>query len=886
MRSTASNINVFKKFFLDGWKCADVAVAVLASIDLWPSLIFCRMFVAGKQEDHEQGYERLQCANYSAWPDAAFFLIIRFFRFLRLLRVYNRYMHLKRLIIAFFKGISHTRQFLLLLLPILVPTACAFTALVGRSATFADASTQEGQANYELWGTVPRAMLTLFQIGTMDWGDIARASIDRRPVLALFFFAYLLVVGYALANLFIGLVGDRLNEAAQYATDAEDNRPMRRFGFAEAKIRRLRHLAASLAFPPRSRISSSKDAEDGMGKMNATGTTSLALGSVEMIVNSEDDPETDAPVTTSCSSSSSGCESTSIDKSGKTLIQEEATEQHVGGSDVVPPAPRTASSIASLQRDIFIRAAKTSAAVKRTVAQVRKQLEERSKREDVLRIRAMSLDQSSTENMAPGEEMSCHRNANITNADAREASCRTTLAKKTKTLPLSHFQRVCVRFTYSVWVEQSSVFVRLLAVVLLVTIYWGDESHANGDAVTGTKEQVAALTFYDPGGFKSPMHPKFTCRIFLVLCVLWTTVVRMFTDYAAWRWVAYVKAVGEPAVTDKEKSEKVAGGREEVSDELKNVDNRAKDVEVVSPLCVSSTSTSVTEAEEPSTRDALIAHWSRLTSHLRAFSEHLYRLFWVNYLPVLALRRNSFAWVDRVLNVLGLLDVLFDAIDYGAVFYGFQLWTLLRLFRGARRFRALRALVAAFVMAAATIRDFLILFLPMVVPCSVLMTRLVGQNYQTFAVNDDAPEDELLEGQSNVQLWGNVFRSSLTLFQISTFDWGDVSRPMIEAFPMMALLVVAYILIVSFALANLFISLISQNLTEVMNSARAEGDDPALSSLQVDENEDGAPASTDDVEGNAQKPSLTDFGWNKTALAERENFLERLRDDARYLYAL
>ena len=75
---------------------------------------------------------------------------------------------------------------------ILMVCALLMTKFVGNNPYFHDAATGEGSENEEMWGNFWRSMLSLFQISTMDWGDISRASIDVEPLLALFYVIFLL----------------------------------------------------------------------------------------------------------------------------------------------------------------------------------------------------------------------------------------------------------------------------------------------------------------------------------------------------------------------------------------------------------------------------------------------------------------------------------------------------------------------------------------------------------------------------------------------------------------------------------------------------------------------------------------------------------------------
>jgi hypothetical protein len=90
-------------------------------------------------------------------------------------------------------------------------TVCAInmTKFVGNNPYFHDAATGEGSENEEMWGTFWLSMLSLFQISTMDWGDIARASISTSPILAPIYILFLLYMGFAVSNLFIALISSQ-----------------------------------------------------------------------------------------------------------------------------------------------------------------------------------------------------------------------------------------------------------------------------------------------------------------------------------------------------------------------------------------------------------------------------------------------------------------------------------------------------------------------------------------------------------------------------------------------------------------------------------------------------------------------------------------------------
>jgi len=59
-------------------------------------------------------------------------------------------------------------------------------------------------------------------VSTLDWGDISRASLEIEIGLTLVFFPYILLVGIALSNLFIGLLSKSLDNVLENRSSIDD----------------------------------------------------------------------------------------------------------------------------------------------------------------------------------------------------------------------------------------------------------------------------------------------------------------------------------------------------------------------------------------------------------------------------------------------------------------------------------------------------------------------------------------------------------------------------------------------------------------------------------------------------------------------------------------
>jgi hypothetical protein len=87
-----------------------------------------------------------------------------------------------------------------------------------------------------------------------------------------------------------------------------------------------------------------------------------------------------------------------------------------------------------------------------------------------------------------------------------------------------------------------------------------------------------------------------------------------------------------------------------------------------------------------------------------------------------------------------------------------------------------RRLLRSFKLITTTIMHYTVFSSLILVVCAINMTKFVGQNQKFWYT-------ETGEGTGNEQLWGNVFWSILSLFQVSTMDWGDICRAIIEEAP-------------------------------------------------------------------------------------------------------
>ena len=168
-----------KWYFKDPWNVVDL-LSVCADIAL--------------------NFNRLGDSLYNAF---------RVVRLLRPMRMIKRIERLGVIVNAILDGIGVLRDFALVLVFLIWPFAIFGTRFIGQNEALTNSATDEGTTNLVLWGDWPSSMLTLFQIATLDWGDIVRGSIHAQPWLGLFFFPFIVVVGFGVTNIFITVVSHR-----------------------------------------------------------------------------------------------------------------------------------------------------------------------------------------------------------------------------------------------------------------------------------------------------------------------------------------------------------------------------------------------------------------------------------------------------------------------------------------------------------------------------------------------------------------------------------------------------------------------------------------------------------------------------------------------------
>ncbi|MBU2531430.1 MAG: ion transporter [Alphaproteobacteria bacterium] len=127
--------------------------------------------------------------------------VLRALRILRVLRLVSAVPSIRRVVAGLLTAIPGMGSIVLLLLLINYVFAVITTKLYG--ATFP-----------EMFGTIGASLYTLFQVMTLEgWsGDVVRPVMEKHPFAWAVFVPYIVVVTFAVLNLFIGIVVDAMQQ--------------------------------------------------------------------------------------------------------------------------------------------------------------------------------------------------------------------------------------------------------------------------------------------------------------------------------------------------------------------------------------------------------------------------------------------------------------------------------------------------------------------------------------------------------------------------------------------------------------------------------------------------------------------------------------------------
>ncbi|MEO1266247.1 MAG: ion transporter, partial [Pseudomonadota bacterium] len=142
-------------------------------------------------------------------PASESFSVLRALRILRVLRLISALPSLRRVVNSLLSAIPSMGSIVLLL------------ALVNYVAGVM-ATKLYGETHPELFGTIGASLFTLFQVMTLEgWAmEVVRPVMKEHPLAWLFFMPYIIIVVFAVLNLFIGIIVDAMQHQSDDVADA------------------------------------------------------------------------------------------------------------------------------------------------------------------------------------------------------------------------------------------------------------------------------------------------------------------------------------------------------------------------------------------------------------------------------------------------------------------------------------------------------------------------------------------------------------------------------------------------------------------------------------------------------------------------------------------
>eukprot|EP00392_Amoebophrya_sp_AT5.2_P002629 g2634.t1 len=178
---------------------------------------------------------------------------------------------------------------------------------------------------------------------------------------------------------------------------------------------------------------------------------------------------------------------------------------------------------------------------------------------------------------------------------------------------------------------------------------------------------------------------------------------------------------------------------------------------------------------------------------------------------------------DFTLVAVGVLDtwIMRFAVDDGdndmravSVLRIFRLLRLMRVLRLIRLFRFLRELVLLANGIIGSFRALLwtgVLLCVALFICGMFLTRLIGQDDDTF------------HGEHVKLYFGTLMGSFFTLFQIMTLEgWAKIAREVMDDVPALAIFFICFILLTNMAIFNLVTAIIVDNVVECSKDMEEE----------------------------------------------------------------
>eukprot|EP00931_Biecheleriopsis_adriatica_P011688 TRINITY_DN11276_c0_g1_i1.p1 TRINITY_DN11276_c0_g1~~TRINITY_DN11276_c0_g1_i1.p1 ORF type:complete len:701 (-),score=111.33 TRINITY_DN11276_c0_g1_i1:26-2128(-) len=156
------------------------------------------------------------------WPESSTKLssistvrILRVFRLVRVVRLLKMFRALWLLVLGLVKACAALCWVMILIVVMIYSFAILFTLLVGKECDNASGPFFHWDECYDFYGTMPKSMLSLFEVMTLELGSV-RPMIVAEPWLELPMIAFIVTTSFGLLNIIMGIIVDQVLESASY----------------------------------------------------------------------------------------------------------------------------------------------------------------------------------------------------------------------------------------------------------------------------------------------------------------------------------------------------------------------------------------------------------------------------------------------------------------------------------------------------------------------------------------------------------------------------------------------------------------------------------------------------------------------------------------------
>lgn len=159
----------------------------------------------------------------------SFLRMLRVLRIARLVKVLRIFRELWLILVGMAQSMKVIMWSSLLMFFVTFAASIVATQLIGRETPNYGFSTDEAELeelalewnNYEYFGTIPRSMVTLFNMGTgLEWLEIIRPLQEKQPYLIPLFIMYLALISWGIMNAIIGVIVEGMMQVVKQS-DAE-----------------------------------------------------------------------------------------------------------------------------------------------------------------------------------------------------------------------------------------------------------------------------------------------------------------------------------------------------------------------------------------------------------------------------------------------------------------------------------------------------------------------------------------------------------------------------------------------------------------------------------------------------------------------------------------